>query len=159
MIQEMLLIIGLTLLPAFELRASIPYGIFFTDLHWTFVFVLAVLVNTLLGPLIYFLVDKVVHLFFFMKWFEKLYNKILKRSQKKIEKHVDKWGELGLALFIGIPLPGSGSYTGAIGAYVLGLSFKKFIIANLIGVLLAASVVTLICLLGGNGWELFVKSV
>ena len=66
------------------------------------------------------------------------------RTQKNIQKSVDKYGELGVALFIGVPLPGSGVYSGALGAYVIGLNFKKFIIADIIGVLIAGTIVTII---------------
>jgi len=66
------------------------------------------------------------------------------RTQKNIQKYVDKYGELGVALFIGVPLPGSGVYSGALGAYVIGLKLKKFIIADIIGVLIAGTIVTII---------------
>ena len=80
------------------------------------------------------------------KWFEKIYKKIITRPQRRIKKYVDKYGELGVGLFIAIPLPGSGVYTGALGAYALGLKFKKFIIADLIGVIIAGIIVTILSL-------------
>ena len=72
---------------------------------------------------------------------------------------------LGVAVFIGIPLPGSGVYTGAFGAYLLGLDRRKFAVANVIGVLIAATAVTALCLLimqgfvGQDSWwtKLFIK--
>ena len=86
MIKEILELIGITLIPGLELRASIPYGILQTELHWFTIFFICVIVNIILGVIIYFLLDKVVHLFFFWKWFHKLYHKIVERSQKKIQK-------------------------------------------------------------------------
>ena len=59
MIQEILELIGVTLLPGLELRASIPYGILQTELHWFMVFVICVVANILLGIIVYFLLDKV----------------------------------------------------------------------------------------------------
>ena len=89
----------------------------------------------------------------------RLYQKVLLRSQKKIQRVVDKYGELGVAIFIGIPLPGSGVYTGALGSYAIGLKFKKFIIADLIGVTIAGVLVTIATFIGGGIFDLFIKPV
>ncbi|GAH86941.1 unnamed protein product, partial [marine sediment metagenome] len=67
---------------------------------------------------------------------------------RKIEPYVRKYGTFGVSLFIGLPLPGSGSYTGALGAYLLGLGYKKFVIANIIGVVIAGIIVTILTLAG-----------
>jgi uncharacterized membrane protein len=158
MIQEILELIGVTLLPGLELRASIPYGILQTELHWVLVFLICVIVNIILGIVVYFLLDKVVHLFFFWKWFHDIYHKIVERAQNKVHKYVEKYGTIGLGLFIGIPLPGSGVYTGALGAYVLGFGYKKFILASIIGVLIAGIIVTAIMLSGAGVFNLFIKT-
>ena len=144
MLNQIFNLILITLLPFLELRASIPYGINFLKMPWLTVFIVCVIANIILGIIIYFLLDKFVHFFLRYKIFSKPYNHIVLRTQKKIQKSVDKYGELGVALFIGVPLPGSGVYSGALGAYVIGLKFKKFIIANIIGVLIAGTIVTII---------------
>ena len=144
MINNILYLIFITLLPFLELRASIPYGINVFRMPWLNVFIVCVIANIILGILIYFMLEKFVKFFLRYKIFSKPYNKIVLTTQKKIQKSVDKYGELGVALFIGVPLPGSGVYSGALGAYVIGLNFKKFIIANIIGVLIAGTIVTII---------------
>lgn len=159
MIQEILILAAITLIPALELRASIPYGIFATDLHWTLVFIVCVITNIILGPVVYFIIDKVLHIFLKIKALNDLWQKIIARAQKKIHKHVEKWGWLGVAVFIGIPLPGSGSYTGAVGSYLLGLGYKKFFLANLIGVLIAGLLVTIIVLTGAQAFDFFIKTI
>ena len=158
MLKEILELIGVTLLPGLELRASIPFGILQTELHWFSVFIICVIVNILLGIVVYFLLDKVVHLFFFWEWFHRIYHKIVERAQKKVHKYVEKYGTIGLGLFIGIPLPGSGVYTGALGAYVLGFGYKRFIIASTIGVLIAGIIVTAIMLTGSELFHILVKT-
>jgi uncharacterized membrane protein len=115
-------------------------------LPWAQVFVICILANILLGVLVFFFLDKVIHLFLRVDKFSKIHHKIVERSQKKIKPYVEKYGPLGVALFIGVPLPGSGVYTGAVGAYALGLSFKKFMYANVLGVLIAGTAVTLMTL-------------
>lgn len=151
--SEILVLIGLTLLPFLELRASIPYGILNTDLNWITVFIVCVLANIILAPIVYFFLDKIVHLFFFIKSFEKFYLRKVEKTQKKIRKYVEKYGEIGLAIFIGVPLPGSGVYTGAIAAYVLGMSYKDFIKAAFIGVLIAGVIVTAISFSGNEAFK------
>ena len=143
----------MTILPFLELRASIPYGIFNTDLSWITVFFVCVLANIILAPIVYFFLDKIVRLFFFIKAFERFYLRKVEKTQKKIRKYVEKYGEIGLAIFIGVPLPGSGVYTGAIAAYVLGMSYKDFIKAAVIGVVIAGVIVTAISLSGNEAFK------
>ena len=71
-----------------------------------------------------------------VKWLEKKGNS--KRSQ------IDKYGYLGLILFVGIPLPGTGAWTGSLVAILLGLDKKKSFICILIGVLLAAAIMSVV---------------
>jgi len=97
------------------------------------------------------------HIFLRIKFIDKIYQKYVERTQKKIHKYVKKYGEAAVAIFIGIPLPGSGSYSGALAAYLIGLGYKKFIIANIIGVLIAGVIVTLITLTGATAFNLFIK--
>jgi uncharacterized membrane protein len=153
---DILILIGLTLLPFLELRASIPYGILNTDLNWMVVFIVCVIANILLAPLVYFFIDKVVHLFFFIKPFKKLYHYYIERTQKKIHKYVEKYGEIGVALFIAVPLPGSGVYSGALAAYIIGMSYRDFIKAAAIGVLIAGVIVTAISLTGNEAFKFFI---
>jgi uncharacterized membrane protein len=157
--NDLLMLILLTFAPFLELRASIPYGIFKTNLHWTTVFLICVIVNILLAPILYVFLNKFIHLFLRIKAIDKVYQKYVEKTQKKIHKYVEKYGELGVAIFIGIPLPGSGVYSGALGSYLLGLSYKKFLIAAVIGVLIAGIIVTIISLTGAGALGIFIKSI
>ncbi|MBN2458437.1 small multi-drug export protein [Candidatus Woesearchaeota archaeon] len=157
MIDDILYIALLTFVPTLELRASIPYGILATEIHWIWVFVLAVAINFVLGLVLYPMLDIMINIAVRIKIFNKLYNIYLRRTQKRIKSYVDRYGELGIALFIGMPLPGSGTYTGSVAAYALGMRYKRFIIANAIGVLIAGILVTAIVLSGAEFISIFVK--
>ena len=159
MLDKILLLILLTLIPFLELRYSIPAGILTgkialpfglalvgLNMPWYTVFIVCVVTNFILGIIIYLILKYVVKYLLRFELFKKYYNKIIARPQRRIKKYVDKYGELGVGLFIAIPLPGSGVYTGALGAYALGLKFKKFIIADLIGVTIAGIIVTILSL-------------
>jgi uncharacterized membrane protein len=146
------LLILLTIAPFFELRAGIPYGIFKTDLPLFLVVVIAMVANILLAPVLFFFVNYVVHLFLRFPRFRDVWQHVVVRAQKRIKPYVDKYGTIGLAFFIGVPLPGSGVYTGALGAYALGFTFKQYTIASVVGVIIAGTTVTLITLFGQGVW-------
>jgi uncharacterized membrane protein len=65
------------------------------------------------------------------------------KIDKKASKYVDKYGLLGLALFVGVPLPGTGAYSGALAAHLLGMEKKKAMIAVAIGITIAGILVSL----------------
>lgn len=158
LLRDLVIIAILTLTPFLELRASIPYGIVLGHAWWA-VFLIAVIFNILIAPVTYFFWNKIIHLLRWIKFVDKLYHKTIERVQKKAKKAIDKYGELGLAVFIGIPLPGSGVWSGALAANILGLRFRKYMIASIIGVLIAGIIVTVIVMSGTGLFDLFVKVV
>ena len=89
----------------------------------------------------------------------RIYDKIVVRTQKRIHEKVEKYGEWGLALFIGVPLPGSGVYTGALAAFLLGISTRKFLIAAVLGVLIAGTAVLIVTLTGVESFQFFLKRI
>jgi len=153
MIQSVLVLIAVTMIPALELRASIPWGIFKMKdtLSWPLVALVCVIANIILGWLVFLVMGPAFNFIRRWGWFDRNIWPVLERTQHKIHPFVEKYGELGVALFIGVPLPGSGVYTGAFGSYLIGLNKKKFAIANVIGVLIAAIAVTSVCLFIDKG--------
>ena len=163
-IHNIFWLVLLTFLPALELRASIPVGLWSRPLVVPFfgtvnglglslleVLPIVLVANVLLGIFLFFFLDSLVRTFTKIHFINVIYSRIVEKTQKKVEKYVDKWGTLGLALFIAVPLPGSGVWTGALAAHLLGMKFKKFLVAEIIGVLIAGTLVTLatVGLLGG----------
>ena len=159
LIEKLLFIFLLTLIPFLELRLSIPIGVFSGKIELPFglmvegfglpilpVFLTAVTANILLGPMVYFFYDKVIHFFLHFKWINSLYNRIVLRTQRKSKKLIERFGLIGLIFFIAVPLPGSGSYTAALAAYLLGIGYKKFALINAFGVIIAGLLVSLISL-------------
>ena len=157
--KEIIYLILITFLPFLELRASIPYGIFKTDLHWLTIFLICVISNIILGIIIFIFLEWIIKLLRYFKPVRNIWDKHIEKTQKKISKSVDKYGEWAIAIFIGIPLPGSGVYSGAVASYILGLKFKKFLIANIIGVLIAGIIVTMISLSGASAFNFLLKMI
>ena len=158
--KHILYLILITFIPALELRASIPFGILYEQkFYWVWVFGICVVANIILGFLVFWLIEHIIKLMTLIKPIGKLWNWYVDRVQHRIQKSVDRYGEWAVAVFIGIPLPGSGVYSGALAAYLIGLPFRKFIISNILGVLIAAVIVTIICLTGGEAFSFFLKKM
>jgi uncharacterized membrane protein len=147
----------LTLVPTLELRASIPYGMLATGEPAAAVFVVCVVANGLLALPVYWIAHAGHRLIDRVPSLHRVWERFVDKGQRKIAPYVDRWGTLGLALFIGVPLPGSGVYTGVVGAYVLGLRKRQVFLASSLGVLIAGTAVTLIVLSGSEALDFFIK--
>lgn len=144
-----------TFVPGLELRASIPVG-FFTPgirdaLSLPSIILVCFLTNIVVGMLTFWLMGPAERFMRRWGWFDRHIWPIIAKTQHRLHPYVEKYGEWGVALFIGVPLPGTGAYTGAFGSYLLGLDRRKFWLANVLGVLIAALAVTTICLLIDQG--------
>ena len=137
-----------SMIPWIESRYIIPYAMW--ELHWQWwqAFPLAIIGNLLPIPFI-LLFFKYVERFLrnyeswtrFMEW---LFAKTRKRANYKIKKYE----HLGLLVFVAIPLPFTGAWTGALIAYLFDLNFSKSLITILIGVVIAATIITILILYG-----------
>ena len=149
-------LVAVTAIPGLELRASVPFGIFGRSIRealggWGGVAACCFVANIVIGELVFWVMGPVVSLMRRWEWFDRRIWPFFARTQEKLRPYVDKYGEMGVAVFIGVPLPGTGVYTGAFGAYLLGLDRRKFMVANIAGVAMACAAVTAICLLIDNG--------
>ncbi|MFH1835487.1 MAG: small multi-drug export protein [Methanobacteriota archaeon] len=140
MANPWLYLIFITLVPGIELRGAIPYGIFEGSLNPVNVFVVAVLTNILVIYPAFIFLDIV----FDIAMRVPLVKRYIKKTQRKAKPYVDKYGVIGLAFFVAIPLPGTGAYSGALAAHLFGMKNKKAFIAISFGVLTAGILVFLI---------------
>jgi len=137
----------ISMIPIFELRGSIPVGIAIFKQNIITVYIISILFNLVpVLPILYLLVP--VRNFFLKRgMFEKFFSFLSRRASANREM-VEKYEELGLALFVAIPLPVTGAWTGALVAAVMGLNpFKSFFFIGL-GVAGAGILVTLLTILG-----------
>ena len=94
-----------------------------------------------------------------MNWYRRLFERFIERARNKLHEKVERWGWLGVAVFVAIPLPITGAWTGTLGAWVLGVSKRKTMIAVILGVAAAGVIVTTVVLLGLQALNIFVKRV
>jgi uncharacterized membrane protein len=128
--------------PISELRGGIPLGISLGLDPW-FTFFVAIVVNAL----IFFPVFFVLRLFYDRFLFRiPLFGRYLDSLRKRGKPIVDKYGFWGLFLFVAVPLPFTGAYTGTILAWLLDVDWKKAFPAVGVGVIVAGVIVFLITL-------------
>ena len=133
----------ISMLPVGELRAGLPYGIA-QGLEYPLALMAALLGNMVPVPFIIVYIKRI------FEWMRKhmprmnaLVTKIENRAHLKGET-VEKYGHWGLLLFVAIPLPGTGAWTGALIAALLNIRTSKAVPVILIGVCIAAAIMTLI---------------
>ncbi len=140
-VAKELIVFVISMIPILELRGSLlAAGLLKMDFLSTFI--IAVLGNMLPIPFILIFIEKI---FACLKktglknMVEKLENKALSKSDQ-----IRKYGRFGLFLFVAIPLPGTGAWTGALAATLLRMKFKDSIFPIFMGVVVAGLIVSLI---------------
>lgn len=129
-------------LPVVELRGAIPLGIAMGMGAWK-VFALSVLGNALpIVPLMLYLEPLAKYLSTKSAKAQRFFHWLFARTRRH-SAQVDKYGAMGLMIFVAIPLPGTGAWTGAILAFLLGIRFWYAFWALLLGVIEAGVLVTL----------------
>lgn len=150
MFKHVLIVFFVSMLPLVELRGAIPYGVVFGLPLWL-TFVVAIIGNMVPVPLIYFLARRV------LVWGQdkpvigRLFSFFLRKGEAAGEKLTAKAGQglfWALLLFVGIPLPGTGAWTGTLAASILNMGFKKSVAACMGGVVLAGIIMGVLSLLG-----------
>lgn len=134
----------LSLIPTFEGRYAIVYGIGRGYPVWGTLLAasLGVLVLSLVLPALLPYIDRL------MLWLEgtflrriaRLYLYYVERVRKKAHPYVERWGFIGLTIFVAIPLPGTGVWTGALAAYLLAIEKRQTVPALILGGLLSMAV-------------------
>ena len=150
-----LVIFVVSMLPLIELRGAIPIAYLFKEvgiaLNMPLVYVIIILGNMLPVPFIFFFARKVLEWGADKKVIGKFFTFCLQKGHKGGEKLKEKAGNgllVALLLFVGIPVPGTGAWTGTLAASILDMDFKSSVIAVILGVLLAGIIMSLVSLFG-----------
>lgn len=139
MLEKYLIVFFVSMVPLIELRGAIPIA---EGLQLPFVqyYIVAILGNMLPVPVIYFFARKVLVWGSDKPVIGKFFSWCLdkgERGGKKLQEKAGKGLFVALLLFVGIPLPGTGAWTGTLAASILDMDFKSSVIAVMLGVLLA----------------------
>ena len=142
-----LIIFLISMVPIIELRGAMVYAVGY-DLPYLPALIVCVLGNMLPVPIIYFFARKVLVWGADKKYIGKLFTFFLVKGEKAGQKLVKATGRgglfLALLLFVGIPLPGTGAWTGTLGASFLNMGFKSTVGAVSLGVVLAGIIMAVL---------------
>mgnify|MGYP001070820296 CR=1 FL=1 len=148
-------ILLISALPVSELRGAIPVGIGIYKFSITKTLLLALIGNmSFVVPFLWFLNN--IHIYF-MKFY--YYNKFFTWWFNRVKpktKSIEKYEYIGLALFVAIPFPATGAWSGCVASYILGLDFWKSIVAIFAGVIIAAIIVTIITIISTQTIQLII---
>lgn len=136
-----------SMLPVFELRGGIPLGINFYGMQWYYAVPIAIAGNMVPIFPILLLLGPLSRLLSRIPVFKRFFDWLFSRTRSKTAV-VERYKAIGLMLFVAIPLPITGAWTGSIAAFIFNIKFHNAIISILFGVFIAAVIVTTLSLLG-----------
>ena len=159
-IKDYLYIFLIAMVPIVELRGAIPvaYTLKATtspDLNILLSYIVIAIGNMIPVPFIFFFARRILEWGKDKKVIGKFFTWCLKQGEKGGQKLQAKAGRglyFALLLFVGIPLPGTGAWTGTLAASFLDMDFKKSVLAVIGGVVLASVIVGVLCTLGFGAW-------
>lgn len=151
--NQLLLAILLSIIPISELRGGLPVAINYAlnnNVSILPIFFLIVFLNIFVIFFVFFFLDFLHETFMKISIYRKVFGLFINSVRKKadkIEARIPDYGYLALTIFVAVPVPATGAWTGCLIAWILGLERKKSIMAISLGVLIAG-IIMLIASLG-----------
>ncbi len=147
---EELVVLIIAALPIFELRGAIPVAINLFHFPWYYALLLALIGNMLPVPFILLFFNTVSRLLSRIESFNRMQQWLFERTRRR-GGIVERYERVGLALFVAVPLPVTGAWTGSLIAVLFGLGIRHALLSIFIGVVIAGAIVTCLSLLGWVG--------
>ena len=147
-----------SILPIAELRGGIPYALA-NNLDPILTFFICVGANILVFPIVFFFLEFLHPLFLKIDLYKRLFDKFIIKTREKIGNKIEKYGFWGLMIFVMIPLPVTGAYTGSFAAWLFNIPKKKAFLAVSLGVIMAGIIVTTIVLTGIEAFQFLLKDI
>jgi uncharacterized membrane protein len=129
----------MSMTPFGELRLGIPVALASHINPWVAYFV-CVGANIIIVPITYFFLEVIHHRLLHVKTYQSLFDKSMEKTRVKVKPLIDKYGMFGLAVFVAVPIPGTGAYAGTLGAWFFGMNKWKAFLSIAIGVVVAGAI-------------------
>lgn len=139
----------LSMTPVGELRAGLPAA-FISGVSPWLAYTVCVLANALVAPIVFFFLEYLHKHFMHVGAYRSMFDRFMERTRHKTEHYVKKYGYWGLAIFVAVPLPFTGAYTGALAAWFFGMDKWKAFWSIFIGVAIAGGIVLAVLLTGAT---------
>lgn len=140
----------LSMLPVVELRGALPVAINLLGMPWYKALALAVVGNLFPVPFLLLFLESIAGWASKVSAGKRLVGWVFERTRRR-GTVIERYERIGLALFVAIPLPMTGAWTGSIAAFLLGVKFSRALLSISVGVVIAGVIVTCLCLLGWVG--------
>ena len=140
--------------PISEIRGSLLYWASQPVIPFWQALCISILFNLLPFFVVMIFLSSILSWFLRFQWFRSLWDRIVVNTQRKFQKY-EKWEQIGLAFFIGIPLPITGVWTGSLICFLMGWSIKKSFPYIFLGLLIASTIVSVVVLSGKSLIALF----
>jgi len=145
-----LVVLLIAVLPVLELRVAIPVGINTFGMPWYHAFPLAFIGNLIPVPIIILFLEAITRWLSKIEFFRRALDWLFEHTRRR-GRIVEKYKRIGLVLFVAVPLPITGAWTGSLAAVLFGLKFKHAFLSIFAGILISGTIVTCLCLLGWVG--------
>ena len=148
MFIKYLIVFLVSMVPLIELRGAVPYAVYL-ELPLLPSYIIAIIGNMLPVPFIFFFARRVLLWGKDKKVIGKFFTFCLEKGEKggnKLKAKAKNGLYLALLLFVGIPIPGTGAWTGTLAASILDMDFKKSVVSVMLGVILAGIIMGLLSL-------------
>ena len=142
-IPSWLVVLALTVAPILEVRASIPVAMLFYDYHWLPTFLLAFAGSLLIIPLAYGILIGMERLARYSTRLAALLDWLWARTRRKSLK-AERAGHAGLFAIVALPLPGAGTWTACLTAYVLGMPQRKALPTIVLGAVVECAILVVV---------------
>jgi len=149
-ISQELIVIIISVLPIIELRGSIPVGMGLFQLPWYQALCLAIIGNLLPVPFLLLFFQAMVKYIKRVRVGEKLISPLIRHAERHTVA-VEKYERIGLMVFVAIPLPWTGAWTGAMAASLLGIKFRSAFFSIMAGIIISGVIVTTLFQMGWAG--------
>ena len=121
-VPKELIVIIISALPILELRGALPVAINFFHMPWYWAFFLALVGNLIPVPIVLLFLDYLVKIISKLPTGKRMVNWVLERTKAR-SRIILKYERIGLIIFVAIPFPLTGAWTGAIAAFLFGMKF------------------------------------
>ncbi len=145
-----LVVLIISMLPILELRGALPVAINLFHFPWYYALPLAIIGNLLPVPFILLFLNVVSRFLSKTGFFKRRLHWLFERTRRR-GRIIERYERIGLVLFVAIPLPVTGAWTGSLAAVLFGLKFRHALLSIFIGVFIAGIIVTCLSLLGWTG--------
>ena len=149
-ISRELIVIIISALPIVELRGAMPVAINVFHMPWYQALYLSFIGNMIPVPILLLFLELLTKIISRIEIGRRFMNWIFQRTRKRTAV-IEKYERIGLMLFVAIPLPFIGAWTGSIAAFFMGLKLKHAFLSITAGVIIAGLIVTALSLLGWIG--------